>query len=82
MFVVSWHRLAVKALKALPKSYQVKVLSAVDFLREDPFANSFPLSDSKYRRIRVGKYRVIIEVVPKSKVVKVLFVGDRKNVYK
>ncbi len=40
-----------------------------------------PLRPSRFRKVRVGDYRVIYEVDRSSSRVIVLFVGHRKNVY-
>jgi mRNA interferase RelE/StbE len=53
-------------------------------LREDPYPpNSWPLSGAwaGLRKIRVGDYRIIYGVDDKARLVRVVRVGHRHNVY-
>jgi len=80
-FKVEWHKKARKELRELPKNVAKQLIIKAAALADNPMHNSAPLEGSHYRRIRSGNYRAIIEVT-KDKIVKVLMVGHRKNIYK
>ena len=81
-FKVKWHKKARKELRGLPKQAVKQLILKARALSDDPMHNSFPLEGCDFRKIRGGDYRAIIEVVAKDKIVKVLKVGHRKNIYK
>jgi len=81
-FKIKWHKKAIKELRGLPKQTARQLVVKARKLSNKPIHNSFPLEGCELRKIRSGDYRAIIEVVFKEKVVKVLLVGHRKNIYK
>ncbi|MCK4326955.1 MAG: type II toxin-antitoxin system RelE/ParE family toxin [Candidatus Diapherotrites archaeon] len=81
-FKVKWHKKARKELRGLPKKVARQLVLKASKLTDDPIHDSFPLGGCSLRKIRGGEYRAIIEVVFKKKVVKVLLVDHRKNIYK
>jgi len=81
-FKVEWHKKARKELRALPKKIAKQLVLKARKLSEDPMKNSFPLAGCDLRKIRAGDYRAIIEVLFDKKIVRVLLVGHRRNVYK
>jgi len=81
-FKVEWHKKARKELRELPKQVAKQLVLKTRELSDDPMHNSSPLEGSKFRRIRSGDYRAIIEVVAKDKIVTVLMIGHRRNIYK
>ena len=81
-FKVKWHKKARKELRSLPKKIARQLVLKANRLSEDPMKKSLPLGGCDLRKIRAGDYRAIIEVLFDEKVVKVLLVGHRRNVYK
>jgi mRNA interferase RelE/StbE len=74
---------AAKEIRALPKSDRLRVITAIDGLRQSPHQGTqLKGSSTGLRRIRVGRYRVIFEVQNDVLVVLVLRVGHRKDVYR
>ena len=74
---------AAKEIRALPKADRVRVIAAVDKLRDDPRQGTqLKGSSTGLRRIRVGDYRVIFELQNEVVVVLVLRVGHRRDVYR
>lgn len=82
MFKVKWEKKAQKEIYKFPKSEAKQLILKTRNLNKSPMKNSFPLSGCNYRKIRAGDYRAIIEVISSKKLVKVLLVGHRKNIYK
>jgi mRNA interferase RelE/StbE len=74
---------AVEEIQALPKADRLRVVAAIDDLRESPHQGAqLKGSSTGLRRIRVGRYRVIFEVQQQVLVVLVLRVGHRSDVYR
>jgi len=77
---------AAKEIKKLPKQIKPKI----DFVLTKLSANPFVSAQSKYLRdsrlanfrIRISDYRLLYDVYAKDKVVYVLRVGHRKDIYK
>ena len=82
MFKIKWHKKAVKELRTIPKSKAKQLILKCRELENNPMQKSFPLAGCDYRKIRAGNYRAIIEVIHYKKLIKVLLVGHRKNIYK
>jgi len=74
---------AAKALRGIHKTDRVRLIEAIDRLRENPHVGKVLKGAlSGLRRIRVGRYRVIYEVTEAQLTVLVLRVGHRREVYR
>jgi len=72
---------AEKFLNKLPKSEAALVLQKIYSIRESPFSHLKRLKGNDFWRLRVHKYRAIIDVVVSGKKLIVLRIGHRKNIY-
>jgi mRNA interferase RelE/StbE len=76
---------AVRDLKKLPRSVQIRVASRIDDLAGDPRpSGSEKLEGSKKElyRVRIGDYRIIYEVRRKVLLVLVIRIRHRRDVYR
>lgn len=75
---------AEKALYKLPKNDLGRVVEVIKALADNPFPHGYKkLSDEQDTyRVRVGNYRVIYEIYQKIVLIKILKIGDRKEVYR
>ena len=74
---------AVKALRRVPKEDRKRLIDAIDRLRESPVAGGALKGEfSGLRRLRVGPYRVIYEVMAEELVVLVVRIGRRRDAYR
>ena len=75
-----------KVLKGLPKKVKKQMEDAFESLEENPLPPNClsckRLEDVKCHSFKVGNYRIAYSVYKKEKEVKVLIIGDRKNIYK
>jgi mRNA interferase RelE/StbE len=72
-----------KDLADLPNDVQRRIVSKLDELLENPFVpGSIKLKGEESYRVRVGDYRIVFDVETKTRVITVLAVGDRKEIYK
>ena len=83
-FRIQWRSSTRKDIRGLPHHEVVRVIEAVGQLANDPLPHgSQKLSGAERTyRIRVGDYRVIYEVFGAARVVEVLGVRHRKDVYR
>jgi mRNA interferase RelE/StbE len=71
---------AAKLLKKLQRSAGPRIAQSLKLLERSPELGE-QLKPSRFRKVRIGDYRVIYEVDRVSNRVIVLFIGHRKNVY-
>jgi len=79
---IIWHRKALKELRKLPKDIALRFIRRARDLNEYPAKGSRPLTGSRFRSIRAGEYRAVLDIDHDSRTVRVLLIGHRKNVYK
>jgi len=72
---------AEKFLKKIPKQDSEVILNKLYSLRENPFRYLKRLKGHKLWRLRILKYRAIIDVVVSGNKIVVLRIGYRKNIY-
>ncbi len=82
MFDILWSESAAKELKKLDRSVAKQIFQKVSELKENPYRNVKKIIGSPYFRLRVGDYRVIIDIQKEVLRVLVLKVGHRKSIYK
>lgn len=77
-------RSAAKALARIPKPKLLRLIEAIDRLMTEPTAGSVLKGEfAGLRRLRVGDYRVVYEVVEQEElVVLAIRVGHRGTVYR
>lgn len=73
---------ADKQLSKLPLDIQNRIISTIKRCRIRPHSHVKKLVGSKYFRLRVGDYRVIIDIVENKLIIHVIDVSHRKNTYK
>ena len=76
-------RSAAKALQKIPKNERIRLIEAINRLREEPNAGGVLKGEfAGLRRLRIGVYRIIYEVIEEQLVVLVVRIGHRKHVYR
>lgn len=76
---------AEKELAAIPSREREKIIQKIDALADDPFPPGFkPLQGElkNHFRVRIGRYRVVYQVIKHLLVITVVHVGHRKDVYR
>lgn len=83
-YTITWRKSTKKDLRKIPEGDVLEILAAVEPLAGNPFPiGSMKLSGTQdVYRIRVGKYRVIYDVMGKELVIEVIRVAHRKDVYR
>ena len=74
---------AAKALARISKNDRIRLIEAIDRLRKEPNAGGVLKGEfAGLRRLRIGSYRIIYEVIDDQLVVLAIRVGHRKDVYR
>lgn len=71
-----------KQFKKLEKNIQERIIKALERIRIRPEAHVKKLVGDPGYRLRVGEYRVIIDIYKDKLIILVIKIGHRKNIYK
>lgn len=82
MYTIEFTELSKKQFLKLPKNTQKRIKNTLQRIRIRPFSYVKRLSGSTAYSLRVGDYRVILDIIKKEIVILVLEIGHRKNIYK
>jgi mRNA interferase RelE/StbE len=82
MYSIKWRQKVLSDLRKLPKSIAQRIVKKVDTARSNPHHFLERLSADSGYKIRVGDYRVIIDILESEELLVVRVVGHRKNIYK
>jgi mRNA interferase RelE/StbE len=72
---------ASKQLKKLEKIDQERIIKSLERIRIRPEAHITKLVGDPGYKLRVGNYRVILEIEKEKLIILVLMIGLRKNIY-
>lgn len=73
---------AVKDLKKLPKDIARNIVSALERIQIRPYDFVLKLVGEEIYRLKVGRYRVILDIKDNDLVILVIHAGHRKNICK
>ncbi len=82
MYSIELSKTAEKQLYKLEKNVQVRIISTLERIRVRPYPHVKKLVESPYYRLRVGNYRVILDIKEDKLIIFVIEVGHRRNIYK
>ena len=76
-------RTAARELAAIPQAVRTRIVGSIDSLREQPLAG-IPLKGRlrRLRRLRVGDYRILYQLLEEDSIVLVLRVAHRSSAYR
>ena len=81
MYKLIFEKRALKDLNKLDKQIKQRIWDKLQECKIDPFRYLESLIEIRGFKLRVGDYRIIIDVENKIKILHVLMVGHRKNIY-
>ena len=81
MYSIELTRKAESFLKKIPLEDSEIVLRRIYSLRDNPFSHLKKLRGQKFWRLRVLKYRAVVDIIVSGKRIIVLRIGKRRNVY-
>ena len=72
---------AIDFLSKLPKELAQRIWNKLSQGKENPQHYFIRLAEREEYKLRVGDYRIIVEIDTELKRINVLLIGHRKNVY-
>ena len=82
MYDIIFSDLSLQQLKKLEKKINLRVISTLERCRVRPHSYVKKLVGYPYYRLRVGDYRVIMDIKQNELKIFIIVVGHRKNIYK
>ncbi|MBT3407055.1 type II toxin-antitoxin system RelE/ParE family toxin [Candidatus Woesearchaeota archaeon] len=79
---MTFSNFANKQLDKLPFEIQKRIVLTLRRCIIRPYPHVKKLVASKYFRLRVGDYRVILDIIDNKLIIHVIELGHRKNIYK
>lgn len=73
---------AEKQFSKLENGIQEHILGVLERIKVRPFSFAKRLVGTDYYKLRVGDYRIIIDIKNKTLLILVLEIGHRRNIYK
>jgi mRNA interferase RelE/StbE len=82
MYDIEFSETTEKQLLKLERPIQKRIISTLERIRVTPYPHVKRLVGSPYFRLRVGDYRVILDIKKDKLIIFVIEVGHRKSIYK
>ncbi len=81
MYLLNFEKRALEDLNKLDKQIKERIWNKLQLCKENPFRFLEHLEEIDGFKLRVGDYRAVIDVDNSNKIIKVLKIGHRKNIY-
>ena len=81
-YAVRWSKRAEQFLGKLPRQIAHRIVSKVNTITEHPFHFLEHHQGSAFFKLRIGSYRLLVDVDLKTSTMSVQVLGHRRNVYK
>ncbi|MDD3150863.1 MAG: type II toxin-antitoxin system RelE/ParE family toxin [Candidatus Gastranaerophilales bacterium] len=81
MYSLIFEKSALESFNKLEQKIKERIWNKLQQCKENPFRFFEHLEEMDGFKLRIGDYRVIVDVDNSAKTIKVLKVGHRKNVY-
>ena len=79
---VLWSDKSKNQLKKIDKKTAKRIVDAIEGITEDPFMAVSKLTGSQFFRLRMGNYRIIMDLQQSKMIVFVVETDNRKRIYK
>ncbi|PIU62699.1 cytotoxic translational repressor of toxin-antitoxin stability system [archaeon CG_4_10_14_0_2_um_filter_Archaea_38_6] len=82
MYEIIFTKTAKEQLEKLENNMQKRIIAVIERIRIRPGKFVKRLTGMPYYRLRVGNYRIILDIQKEKMMIIILMLGHRKNVYK
>ncbi|MDO9517230.1 MAG: type II toxin-antitoxin system RelE/ParE family toxin [Methanosarcinaceae archaeon] len=82
MYEVVFDEEAIVFLNKLDNDQKERIFNKILDTKDNPFHFFEKLSGRPEFKLRVGSHRVIVDIIQNDKVIQILHIGHRRNVYK
>ena len=79
-FTIKWREKSLDTLRKLPKVVAKRIVIKMGRVKDDPFRFLEKLTNDPGYKVRVGDYRIIVDV--EGDLLLIRLVGHRRNIYK
>jgi mRNA interferase RelE/StbE len=81
-YTIHWSKKSEKFLEKLPRDISYRIVHKVNSIKDEPFHFVEHFEGESYFKLRIGDYRVLVDIKPSDKLIEVRVVGHRSNIYK
>jgi mRNA interferase RelE/StbE len=81
-YEIIWSPRAKKFLRKLPRDIAQRIILKAKLLEESPLQYLEHLSSQTLYKLRVGEYRLLVDMDFILRIVRIQVVGHRRNIYK
>ena len=81
MYSIEFSKIAEKQFDKLEKDTQTRIVSRLERCRIRPYAHVKKLVGNPYFSLRVGNYRVILNIIENKLIIFVIQLGHRRDIY-
>lgn len=81
-YEIHWSKKADKVLEKLPKATSHRIVNKVNLIKDNPFHFVEHYEGASYFKLRIGDYRVLLDIDVSLKLIEVRVVGHRGSIYK
>jgi len=81
-YSITFSDYSLRQLEKLPKDIQKRIISTLKRCQIRPYPHVKKLVGSNLFRLRVGDYRVIMDIIDNELKIHIIELGHRKNIYK
>ena len=82
MYTVHFDEKALQNLEKLEEKIRKRIFKKIVATTENPFRYFDRLTGRDEFKLRIGEYRVIADINEQSKIIVILIIDHRKNIYK
>lgn len=80
-YTIDWDKQPIKFLEKLPVSIANRIIHKVEDIKNNPFHFIEHYEGADVYKLRIGDYRVLIDIDFTNKVLKIRVIGHRGNIY-
>ena len=81
IFEINWDPKAIKFLDKLPKDYALRIADKIKNIRENPERYLETLVGYNFYKVRIGDYRLFINLDNNAKIIYVMSIRHRREAY-
>ncbi len=81
IYLVKWAPKPLKFLEKLPKEMSVRIVNKLEIVKNDPFHYLEHYEGADVYKLRIGDYRLLIDIDFSNKVLKVRLLDHRGRIY-
>ena len=81
-YTFNWSKQSEKFLDKLPPELAKRIVIKVNLMKDNPFHFVEHFDGENYFKIRIGDYRVLLDIDSSLKLIEIRVIGHRGNIYK